>query len=103
MQNITGEKQEKNLVRLNNRKDGSMLTEPEKYYAKLVISAADGSSEAKKIFLKDASYGVIPIEIIEYYTLYMDLSITGNSVEETRLDELCDKYETDEVLTYEVF
>ena len=51
MQNITGEKQEKNLVRLNNRKDGSMLTDTEKYYAKLVIMVGDGSSEAKKIFL----------------------------------------------------
>lgn len=78
-----------------------MLNDTEKYWARMAIHARDGDSHAMEIL-----HGMpmeCPPEIYEFYRLSMDLNIRVNTPEQDRLETLTDKYDTDEVLAYQVW
>lgn len=80
-----------------------MMTETERYWAKIAIRARDGDSECQRRILRSQrSLGVCPNEVFEFFMLNMDLGIFSGSSEHRRLSELTAKYEVNEVLATQV-
>lgn len=79
----------------------AMITETDKYYAKLVILATAGDTLAMKMVRKYADE--MSEELQEWYSLLSNLAIRVNSADHFRMVELSAKYETAEVMNYVVW